>query len=55
MIAAYFVGTLADLLPFPGGIGGVDAGMIGVLLAFGVASYFKLRATVRGWQRAKVA
>jgi putative heme transporter len=77
VIAAYFVGTLGDLLPFPGGIGGVDGGMIGVLLAFGVpssrtvvavlvyrafsfwlptlpgvASYFTLRATVRGWQRA---
>jgi hypothetical protein len=36
VVMAYFVGTLADLLPLPGGIGGVDGGMIGVLLAFGV-------------------
>ena len=33
---AYFVGLLANLLPLPGGIGGVDGGMIGALLAFGV-------------------
>jgi uncharacterized membrane protein YbhN (UPF0104 family) len=75
VVMAYLVGTLADLLPFPGGIGGVDGGMIGVLLAFGVpggravvavliyrafsfwlptlpgvAGFFGLRATVRGWQ-----
>jgi uncharacterized membrane protein YbhN (UPF0104 family) len=33
---AYFVGMFANLLPIPGGIGGVDGGMIGALLAFGV-------------------
>ncbi|MGH2842981.1 MAG: lysylphosphatidylglycerol synthase transmembrane domain-containing protein [Solirubrobacteraceae bacterium] len=38
VVMAYFVGTLGDLLPSPGGIGGVDGGMIGVLLAFGVPS-----------------
>src|SRR5439155_19996188 len=35
---AYFVGLLANLLPLPGGIGGVDGGMIGALIAFGVDS-----------------
>ncbi|GAC1441544.1 MAG: YbhN family protein [Solirubrobacteraceae bacterium] len=35
---AYFVGMLANVLPLPGGIGGVDGGMIGALLAFGVDS-----------------
>lgn len=75
VVMAYFVGTLGDLLPLPGGIGGVDGGMVAVLLAFGVpsgravvavlvyrafsfwlptlpgiASYIKLRATIRGWQ-----
>ena len=35
---AYFVGMLANLLPLPGGIGGVDGGMIGALIAFGVDS-----------------
>jgi uncharacterized membrane protein YbhN (UPF0104 family) len=35
LIVAYFVGTLANLLPLPGGIGGVDGGMVGALVAFG--------------------
>jgi uncharacterized membrane protein YbhN (UPF0104 family) len=33
---AYFVGTLGNLLPIPGGVGGVEGGMIGALVAFGV-------------------
>lgn len=36
IVMAYFVGFLGNLLPLPGGIGGVDGGMIGALLAFGV-------------------
>jgi uncharacterized membrane protein YbhN (UPF0104 family) len=36
IVLAYFVGTLANTLPLPGGIGGVDGGMIGAFLAFGV-------------------
>lgn len=33
---AYFVGMLGNLLPLPGGLGGVEGGMIGALVAFGV-------------------
>jgi uncharacterized protein (TIRG00374 family) len=33
----YFVGTLANLLPLPGGLGGVEGGMIGAFAAFGVS------------------
>src|SRR5271166_3177171 len=33
---AYFVGMLANLLPLPGGLGGVEGGMIGAFAAFGV-------------------
>ncbi|MEA2358429.1 MAG: putative heme transporter, partial [Solirubrobacteraceae bacterium] len=33
---AYFVGMLANTLPLPGGIGGVDGGMIGAFAAFDV-------------------
>lgn len=33
---AYFVGTLGNLLPLPGGLGGVEGGMIGAFAAFGV-------------------
>ena len=32
----YYVGTLANALPLPGGVGGVEGGMIGAFLAFGV-------------------
>jgi uncharacterized protein (TIRG00374 family) len=37
VVMAYFVGMFGNLLPLPGGIGGVDGGMIGAFLAFGVA------------------
>jgi uncharacterized membrane protein YbhN (UPF0104 family) len=33
---AYFVGMLGNLLPLPGGLGGVEGGMIGAFVAFGV-------------------
>ena len=36
VIQAYFVGFLGNLLPLPGGIGGVDGGMIGAFVAFSV-------------------
>src|SRR5439155_5383236 len=36
LVVAYFVGTLANTLPLPGGVGGVEGGMIGALAAFGV-------------------
>jgi uncharacterized membrane protein YbhN (UPF0104 family) len=37
VILAYFVGTLGNLLPLPGGVGGVDGGIIAALLGFGVS------------------
>jgi putative heme transporter len=36
LVMGYFVGTLANTLPLPGGIGGVEGGMIGAFVAFGV-------------------
>ncbi len=36
IVMAYFVGMVGNTLPLPGGIGGVDGGMIGALTAFGV-------------------
>jgi uncharacterized protein (TIRG00374 family) len=36
IVMGYFVGFLGNLLPLPGGIGGVDGGMIGAFAAFGV-------------------
>jgi uncharacterized protein (TIRG00374 family) len=36
LIMGYFLGTLGSLLPLPGGVGGVEGGMIGAFAAFGV-------------------
>jgi uncharacterized protein (TIRG00374 family) len=36
VVMSYFVGMLGNVLPLPGGIGGVDGGMIGAFTAFGV-------------------
>jgi putative heme transporter len=36
VVMAYFVGMVGNTLPLPGGIGGVDGGMIGAFSAFGV-------------------
>src|SRR5205085_9409156 len=36
LVVGYFVGMLANTLPLPGGVGGVDGGMIGAFTAFGV-------------------
>jgi uncharacterized protein (TIRG00374 family) len=39
LVQGFFVGMAANLLPFfPGGVGSVDAGMIGAFLAFGLPS-----------------
>jgi uncharacterized membrane protein YbhN (UPF0104 family) len=37
IVVAYFIGQLGNLLPLPGGIGGVDGATIGALSAFGVS------------------
>jgi uncharacterized membrane protein YbhN (UPF0104 family) len=36
VVTAYFTGMIGNLLPLPGGLGGVEGGMIGAFLAFGV-------------------
>jgi uncharacterized protein (TIRG00374 family) len=36
LVLGFYVGMLGNLLPLPGGVGGVDAGMIGTFAAFGV-------------------
>jgi uncharacterized protein (TIRG00374 family) len=36
LIQAFFCGMLGNLLPMPGGVGGVEGGMIGALVAFDV-------------------
>jgi uncharacterized protein (TIRG00374 family) len=42
IVMAYFVGMLGNTLPLPGGIGGVDGGMIGAFTAFGVNTELSL-------------
>jgi uncharacterized protein (TIRG00374 family) len=37
VVQGFFVGMLANLLPLPGGVGGVDAGMIGAFALFDVS------------------
>ncbi len=51
LVMGYFVGMLANLLPLPGGVGGVDGGMIGAYAAFGVDGGLALVAvlTYRGF------
>ncbi len=46
IVMAYFVGMLANVLPLPGGIGGVDGGMIGAFIAFGVDGGLALLAVL---------
>jgi putative heme transporter len=80
LVVGYFLGTLGSLLPVPGGVGGVEGGMIGAFVAFGlpassaviavlayraisfwlptlpgIAGYFALRSTVRGWRAADLS
>jgi putative heme transporter len=35
LVVGYFVGQLGNTLPLPGGIGGVEGGMIGAFIGFG--------------------
>jgi uncharacterized protein (TIRG00374 family) len=38
LVQAFFVGMLGNLLPLPGGVGGVEGGMIGAFAGFGVST-----------------
>ncbi|HEY6399037.1 MAG TPA: lysylphosphatidylglycerol synthase transmembrane domain-containing protein [Solirubrobacteraceae bacterium] len=46
LILGYFLGTLGSLLPLPGGIGGVEGGMIGAFVAFGISGSHALIAVL---------
>jgi uncharacterized protein (TIRG00374 family) len=46
IVQGYFVGMLGNLLPLPGGIGGVDGGMIGAFVAFGVGGSLAVLAVL---------
>jgi uncharacterized membrane protein YbhN (UPF0104 family) len=51
VLMSYLLGQLGNLLPTPGGIGGTDGGMIGLLLAFSVPLQSALLAVLayRAW------
>ena len=46
IVVAYFVGALANALPLPGGLGGVEGGTIGAFLAFGTTASLAILAVL---------
>jgi putative heme transporter len=46
IVMAYFIGALANTLPLPGGLGGVEAGMVGAFLAFGTQGSLAILAVL---------
>ena len=38
ILMGYLIGQLGGLLPLPGGLGGIDGGLIGTLIVYGTAS-----------------
>jgi uncharacterized protein (TIRG00374 family) len=38
ILMGYLIGQLGGLLPLPGGLGGIDGGLIGTLIVFGIAA-----------------
>ncbi len=46
LVMSYFVGQLANVLPVPGGIGAVEGGMVGALVAFGEPAGLALAAVL---------
>jgi uncharacterized protein (TIRG00374 family) len=46
LIIGYFLGHVGNLLPLPGGIGGVEGGMIGVFVACGVPASLAVLGTL---------
>ena len=47
IVQGFFVGMFANLMPLPGGVGGVDAGMIGAFVLFGLPGDARLRGRAR--------
>jgi uncharacterized protein (TIRG00374 family) len=46
LVMGYYLGTLGNALPLPGGIGGVEGGMIAAFIAFGVSSHVAVLAVL---------
>jgi uncharacterized membrane protein YbhN (UPF0104 family) len=46
LAAAYLIGMIGDLIPLPGGLGGAEQGVLGVLVLFGVSAGAASAATL---------
>lgn len=46
LVMGFYIGQLGNTLPLPGGIGGVEGGMIGSFLAFGVSAHLTVLAVL---------
>lgn len=46
IVLCYFLGSLGNLLPLPGGVGGTEGGMVGAFAASGVDAGFALLAVI---------
>lgn len=46
ILMGYLIGQLGGLLPIPGGIGGIDGGLIGALIAFGAPAAVTVAAVL---------
>jgi len=46
VLMGYLIGQLGGLLPLPGGVGGIDGGLIGVLIVYGVPAAAVVAAVV---------
>jgi uncharacterized protein (TIRG00374 family) len=46
LLLAYLIGQLGGLIPIPGGIGGVDGGLIGTLILYGAPTVAAATAVI---------
>ena len=46
LVMGYYLGTLGSALPLPGGVGGVEGGMIAAFIAFGMSSHVAVPAVL---------
>ena len=46
VVMAYFIGQLGNVLPLPGGVGGVEGAMVGAFVGFGVEAGLALVAVL---------
>ena len=46
VLMGYLIGQLGGLLPLPGGVGGIDGGLIGVLVLYGAPAAVTVAAVL---------